>query len=63
MEAFLSPNCSIIILFVVQFAPPQILKYSDQGDLTKYISRYFDTGSGGKREKESYIRISKDLDI
>lgn len=39
-----------------------ILKYSDLGDLTKYVSRYFDTGSGGKREKESYIRIAKDLD-
>lgn len=38
-----------------------ILKYSDQGDLTKYVSRYFDTGSGGKREKESYARIADDL--
>lgn len=40
-----------------------IFKYSDQGDLTKFISNYFDTNTGGKREVESYRRIADELNL
>lgn len=35
-----------------------IFKYSNYGDLTGYISDYFDTIVGGKREAESYRQIA-----
>jgi len=35
-----------------------IFKYSNFGDLTKYISSYFDTNTGHKREAESYVKIA-----
>lgn len=35
-----------------------IFKYSNYGDLTEYISDYFDTNVGGKREAESYRQIA-----
>ena len=38
-----------------------IFKYSNFGDLTKYISAYFDTAVGGKRETESYEKIAEKL--
>ena len=31
------------------------------GDLTKYISFYFDTNVGKKRESESYVEIARQL--
>ena len=31
---------------------------TNYGDLTKYISAYFDTGVGGKKEAESYLKIA-----
>ena len=34
-----------------------IFKYSTQGDLSQYISCYFDTAVGGKRDKSSYDQI------
>ena len=40
-----------------------IFKYSDQGDLTRFIDRYFDTQVGHKRETESYQRISAELGL
>jgi enolase-phosphatase E1 len=40
-----------------------IFGYSESGDLTPYFSAYFDTISGGKREVETYIKISKRSDI
>ena len=35
-----------------------IFKYSNFGDLTGYISDYFDTNVGHKRETESYVKIA-----
>lgn len=40
-----------------------IFKYSDQGDLTRFIDRYFDTNIGHKREPESYGNIAGELDL
>lgn len=37
--------------------------YSEKGDLTPYLSAYFDTRVGHKREKESYQNIQRALDI
>lgn len=36
-----------------------IFQYSESGDLTGYISGYFDTNTGPKREVESYQKIAK----
>lgn len=38
-----------------------IFKYSDHGDLTRFIDRYFDTTVGHKREPESYKKIATEL--
>ena len=35
--------------------------HTDHGDLTPYISNYFDTTTGGKREAESYAKIAREL--
>jgi enolase-phosphatase E1 len=40
-----------------------IFGYSVDGDLTPYFSAYFDTTTGGKREVETYIKISQELNI
>lgn len=37
--------------------------YSDKGDLTPYLSAYFDTKIGHKREVPSYQNIQSELDI
>lgn len=44
-------------------AQKYIFKHSKYGDLTKYISFYFDTNVGGKREKKSYEEISRQIKI
>lgn len=38
-----------------------IFKYSNFGDLSSFISAYFDTNVGTKREAESYQKIAKEL--
>ncbi|HEV8592515.1 MAG TPA: acireductone synthase [Pyrinomonadaceae bacterium] len=38
-----------------------IFKYSDHGDLSEFISDYFDTQVGHKREVKSYQMIAKEL--
>jgi enolase-phosphatase E1 len=38
-----------------------IFKYSNLGDLSQYISKYFDTGVGSKREEKSYLNILNHL--
>lgn len=38
-----------------------IFRYSEAGDLTPYISGYFDTTIGSKREIESYQKIAKEI--
>ena len=40
-----------------------IFGYSVAGDLTPYFSAYFDTTTGGKREVETYNKISQELKI
>ncbi|MEM6377068.1 MAG: acireductone synthase [Bacteroidota bacterium] len=37
--------------------------YSEKGDLRPYLSAYFDTKIGHKREVESYLRIQQALDV
>lgn len=38
-----------------------LFTYTEAGDLTRYLSGYFDTNTGGKREAESYRRIAAQL--
>ena len=38
-----------------------IFKYSNFGDLSGFISNYFDTNIGGKKEAESYVKIAAAL--
>ena len=40
-----------------------LFQYSEAGDLTPYISEYFDTRVGTKRSSASYSNIAKDLGI
>jgi enolase-phosphatase E1 len=40
-----------------------IFGYSVAGDLSLYFSAYFDTTTGGKREVETYTKISQELKI
>lgn len=40
-----------------------IFRYSTSGDLTQYISAYFDTTSGPKKESASYKNILQSLNI
>ena len=40
-----------------------IFGYSVAGDLSPYFSAYFDTTTGGKREVETYLKISKQLNL
>jgi enolase-phosphatase E1 len=44
-------------------AQKAIFKYSNFGDLTSYISSYFDTNIGGKRELESYRKIAVAMNL
>lgn len=37
--------------------------HTDHGDLTRFISNYFDTETGGKRERRSYERIAAELGL
>lgn len=38
-----------------------IFGYSEAGDLTAYLTAYFDTTTGGKRVIETYVLIAKEL--
>jgi len=38
-----------------------LFRHTDHGDLTPYISNYFDTTTGGKRDPESYAKIAGEL--
>lgn len=40
-----------------------LFRHTDHGDLTPYISGYFDTTTGAKQDSASYGRISKALDL
>ncbi|HTH36433.1 MAG TPA: acireductone synthase [Pyrinomonadaceae bacterium] len=40
-----------------------LFKHTDQGDLTPFISNYFDTNTGPKRESKSYLDIAETLEL
>jgi len=40
-----------------------IFKYSVAGDLTKWLSHYFDTNIGQKRSQESYLKIASRIGL
>ncbi|MFM7637875.1 MAG: acireductone synthase [Crocinitomicaceae bacterium] len=40
-----------------------IFKYSVAGDLTKWLSHYFDTNIGQKRSEESYLKIASRIGL
>lgn len=40
-----------------------IFTYSDFGDLSHFLSNYFDTKTGGKREIETYSKIANELNL
>lgn len=40
-----------------------LFEHTEAGDLTRYISHYFDTGIGQKGESESYQRIASSLSL
>lgn len=40
-----------------------IFGFSEAGDLTRFFSNYFDTTTGGKREMETYPKISEALNL
>lgn len=40
-----------------------LFRHTDHGDLTPFISAYFDTNVGGKRDAESYANIARDLEF
>lgn len=40
-----------------------LFRHTDHGDLTPFISEYFDTETGAKRDPESYEKISAKLDL
>jgi enolase-phosphatase E1 len=44
-----------------RLAQKLIFKYSNFGDLSGFISDYFDTNTGHKREAESYVKIAHAL--
>ena len=40
-----------------------IFKYSDHGDLTPFIDKYFDMNTGPKREVGSYRKIAEEMEF
>ncbi|MFH4980264.1 hypothetical protein AB6A40_006973 [Gnathostoma spinigerum] len=40
-----------------------LFKYSEHGDMTKFIAGYFDTNIGHKVESESYCRIAESIKV
>ena len=40
-----------------------LFRYTDHGDLTPFISNYFDTNTGAKREQQSYAAIAEELNV
>lgn len=40
-----------------------LFRYSQAGDLTPCLSRYFDTTTGSKKRSESYQRIARELEL
>jgi len=40
-----------------------LFEHSTEGDLTQFVEAWFDTGTGSKRERESYEHIAESLQI
>lgn len=40
-----------------------LFRYTDHGDLTPFVSNYFDTNTGPKREQQSYASIAEELKV
>lgn len=40
-----------------------LFRYTDHGDLTPFISNYFDTNTGTKRDQQSYTAITGELNV
>jgi enolase-phosphatase E1 len=40
-----------------------LFKHTEEGDLTQFISNYFDTNIGGKKDRASYTAIAEALDL
>lgn len=40
-----------------------LFRHTEHGDLTQFISNYFDTNTGPKKEAESYAKIAGELDL
>lgn len=44
-------------------AQQMLFKYSDQGDMASFITAFFDTETGNKLDKDSYIKIASELNL
>lgn len=40
-----------------------LFRYTEEGDLTQFISNYFDTNTGPKREQKSYAAIAAEMKL
>lgn len=40
-----------------------LFRYTEEGDLTQFISNYFDTNNGAKQEQKSYASIVEELGV
>lgn len=43
------------------FAQQLLFKHTSEGDVTRFISAYFDTRVGGKKQADSYSKIARNL--
>ena len=46
-----------------KLAQRDLFRFTDHGDLTPFISSYFDTTTGSKLKSESYSKIAEELEI
>ncbi|HJX92818.1 MAG TPA: acireductone synthase [Pyrinomonadaceae bacterium] len=64
MERWRSKNLNVSIFSSgSELAQKLLFAHSDTGDLTKFISNYFDTGVGKKTNADSYRRIAAALSL
>ena len=66
-EAFREWNAQKLVLAIYSSgsieAQKLLFAHSEAGDLTPFISKYYDTGVGAKRESKSYVNISIHLKL
>ena len=64
MKRWKSADKTIAIYSSGSMLAQQLLfRYTEQGDLTPFISNYFDTNTGPKREQQSYAAIAEELGV